>query len=193
MPKRVYILTLGVALSALIFSCGGPKHDFSSQLSSLDSLKSEVASAQERFDELDASAISGALKTIKSDMASMNLLSHGAITEAEAEVFSEYNRAKRLIKDFPQRHRRISEECERTLSQLTGLSDALRSGATQDAQGNKITPEYVKKNYDIESRVASSLIEEANNTIDFATRGLATYNEMKPQVDALLEQWKNEE
>lgn len=192
--KNLPVLALILlVMSLLTFSaCETTSNKYASEAAKTDSLLMAVSAAAERYDSIDAEKVTTALNTIKEDMTTMRLLSKEVLDSADAVLFSEYNSAKRLIKDFPQRDSRISQEIERTRQQLKAFSSMLRSGATEDQDGNKITAEYVKDNAAIEHRVANSLISEIDETIDLATRGVRDYEALEPKVKARLQAWQNE-
>jgi len=108
------------------------------------------------------------------------------MTEEQAVVFSEYNSAKRLIKDFPKQHKTISREFDRTLNQLALFRNALDSSATIDAIGNKIDAAYVGKQYAIEARVADGLIKQIDLNIGYAKEAKSEFERLKEQVEELL-------
>lgn len=193
MNIRPLLALTGVLIALITLSaCQSNSNNFSAEVATTDSLLTAVDAAAKRYEAVDAAKVKSALQTIKDDMVAMRMLSNEVLDSADAVLFSEYNSAKRLIKDFPKRNDRIIQELDRTRQQLQQFKAMLQSGATEDKDGNKITAEYVKENAAIEHRVASSLIEEIDITIDYATRGVRDYEALEPNVKARLAAWKSE-
>jgi hypothetical protein len=111
------------------------------------------------------------------------------VDSATAYLFAEYTRARRLVKDFPKRMRTLPGEIERTRLQLNGLKDALVTGASTDAIGNNITPEYVKSQYTTEVQMAQGLCEELINTEAYSRQGMAMYTDLEPKVTQQFDLW----
>jgi hypothetical protein len=65
---------------------------------------------------------------------------------------------------------KVRDECQITLKQLTDLRDAIASGATVDALGNKIDEAYVAKALKNEGDVARILITEMKQITDRAVQ-----------------------
>lgn len=167
-------------------SCSSNTNQFTKEVSQIDSLHQEVLSAQERYAQIDAARTEEILSIIKEDMSKMTMKFKGQMTEEDAKVFSEYNSAKRLIKDFPKRNTTILRETERTLTQLTQFKEALSTAATKDGMGNEITADYVTKQYAVESRVASALIEQINSTIGYAEKATTEFERLEGSVRTIL-------
>ncbi|MDG1262729.1 MAG: hypothetical protein P8H59_11875 [Flavobacteriales bacterium] len=167
-------------------SCSTNTNRFTTEVKQIDSLHQEVLSAQERYAQLDAQRTEMILGIIKEDMSKMTMKFKGQMSEEDAVVFSEYNSAKRLIKDFPKRNTQILRETERTLNQLTQFKEALNTAATEDGMGNEINAEYVSKQYAVESRVASALIEQINSTIGYAEEATSEFERLEGSVRTIL-------
>ena len=167
-------------------SCSPNADRFTKEVKQIDSLHQEVLSAQERYAALDAKRTENILGVIKEDMSKMTMKFKGQMSEEDAIVFSEYNSAKRLIKDFPKRNTTILRETERTLNQLTQFKEALTTSATKDGIGNEITLDYVKKQYTVESRVATALIEQINSTLGYAVKATAEFERLEGSVRIIL-------
>lgn len=173
----------------MIASCDSPEPRYSREVSDIDSLLVRVDSAAIAYQDLDHEEVLTALKTIKGDMSAMRIAVKEVLDSTDAALFASYNSAKRLIKDFPQRHDRITQEIERTKNQLNSFRDALSNKATKDRDGNPIDTTYVRINMANEARVANSLIEEIGYTIGFSERALASFYKLEPQIKAKLNEY----
>ena len=187
-----FSFVLAVAIAVVLTACESFKPDYSKQISTVDSLLNEVKSAELRFQEVDHQTVLNALDTIREDMYRMEFITQGEIELDEARLFADYNSAKRLIKDYPSRFKRISREMTRTQKQLSDFGEMLSQGADLDNQGNKITQEYVNKNLEVEKRIAEELIGQVDETIDYADRAMKSFEELLPQVKAQFKEWKEE-
>lgn len=185
---RILLLSVIIAL----ISCKPQSPAYSDQAQKLDSLAAAIDVATPPFLAIHADSVMNVVNTVKDDMRQMELLSKGQMDVETARVFSDYNSAKRLVKDFSGRNSRLTNELERTKLQLAALSKALKDGANVDAAGNKIDDAYVSKQVGLETRIAEELIEEMNNSVRYADEALNEFNRLKPLVDAKLQAWKNE-
>lgn len=188
--KKISYLSF-IAFIMFIASCQAPETSYTKEVAQLDALIKRVDSAALAYEALNHQEVLDALNTIKNDMAAMRISVKEAIDSTDAALFASYNSAKRLIKDFPQRHDRITQEIERTKGQLSSFRDALSSNATNDRDGNPIDTAYVNANMASETRVANSLVEEIGYTIDFAERALKSYYELEPQIKAKLNEYNS--
>ncbi|MFT5957701.1 MAG: hypothetical protein ACJAU0_000524 [Flavobacteriales bacterium] len=173
--------------ASILASCAAPANEFQTELVRIDSLRQEVEAAQQRYlDQVNAKETLRILNVIKEDMSKMTMKFKNEMTEEQAVIFSEYNSAKRLIKDFPKQHKNIAREFDRTLNQLTLFRNALDSSATIDALGNEIDAAYVGKQYAIEARVADGLIKQIDLNIGYTKEANSEFERLKEQVEELL-------
>lgn len=171
----------------MLASCAAPNTEFKQDVQRIDSLRQEVTAAQIRYiEEVDATETQRILNVIKEDMSKMTMKFKNQLTEEQAVIFSEYNSAKRLIKDFPKQHKTILRETDRTLNQLTNFRNALDSCATVDAVGNKIDAAYVGKQYALEARVADGLIKQIDLNIGYAQEAKREFDRLEGQVRSIL-------
>lgn len=162
---------------------------YTAEVQQLDSLLTAVQTAKLSFDTLDKELVTSQLDQIKKDMKLLQSLEGITLTKEEADFFNAYNNTKRLIKDFPEQHRRIEKELERTTLQLTQLKEALQNGATVDGSGNEISDDYVRKQMGIEKDVASHLIEEIYDMRTRIRNADTRFQKQNPQATTYLEQW----
>lgn len=174
-------------------ACQSSAERYAKEIAALDSALVAVDSAAIIFGTIEAVAVKEAFATINKDLKEAQFLLETEEVDAEvARIFAEYTRARRLIKDFPQRMRTLPAELERTKLQLSGLKSALEGNATVDAMGNKITPEYVKKQHELELNLARGLCEELRNTAEYAERSLVIYADTEPLVREQLNAWQQQ-
>jgi hypothetical protein len=98
--------------------------------------------------------------------------SSAQLTREEGAVISEVARARRLLKDGPERLRTLATSGERTELQLVALIEALRSGATTDGAGTPIDSAYIATNTARELTFARAFLTSVAETQDLARRGL---------------------
>lgn len=190
MLRIVVWMLPAMGLMALL-ACESSAERYAEEISALDSALVAVDSAAVVFGTISVEEVKAAFATMNKDLKEAQYMLEAEDVDIEtARLFAEYTRARRLIKDFPQRMRTLPAELERTQLQLIGLKNALQGGATVDAMGNKITPEYVKKQHELELNLARGLCEELLNTADYAERSLVIYAETEPQVREQLIEWK---
>lgn len=177
---------------ASLVSCADPAAKYAVEIRGIDSTLAALDEALEVFGAIEVIEVNQALKTMNTQLRSAQMvLDQREVDEHTALLFADYTRARRLVKDFPQRMRTLPGEVERTNHQLKGLRNALTAGASKDGMGNKITPEYVKVQYTTEINLARGLTDELLNTADYTERSMALYSELLPRVSEHLTLWSN--
>lgn len=175
-------------------SCQSPSERYKVEIAGIDSTLLALDSAVNAFGMINSEVVNAAFKQMNTDLRAAQLqLEQSEVSEDDAKLFAEYTRARRLIKDFPQRMRTFPAEIERTQLQLNNLKDALMEGASRDALGNKIDEEYVKKQYTFEVSLAQSLTTELLNTVDYSNRSMDMYEELEPMIRQQFAAWESEE
>lgn len=183
-----------IACCCVWMSCQSPSERYKVEIAGIDSTLLALDSAIEAFGKINSEAVSAAFKQMNTDLRAAQLkLEQGEVSEEDAKLFADYTRARRLIKDFPQRMRTFPAEIERTQLQLNNLKDALLKGASRDALGNKIDEEYVKKQYTFEVNLAQSLTTELLNTVDYSNRSMDMFEELEPMIRQQFATWESEE
>lgn len=192
---RVLFLAGACALILFTQSCTSSAERYAAEISGIDSTMVSIDSAVAVFGTINEQEVSAALAKMNDQLraSQMRLDAMSEVDSATAYLFAEYTRARRLVKDFPKRMRTLPGELERTRLQLTGLKEALVQGASEDAIGNKITPEYVKTQYTTEVGMARGLCEELINTEAYSRQGMAMYKDLEPKVTQQFELWTSNE
>ncbi len=183
-----------VTCCCVLMSCQSPSERYKVEIAGIDSTLLALDSAVNAFGMINSEVVNAAFKQMNTDLRAAQLqLEQSEVSEDDAKLFAEYTRARRLIKDFPQRMRTFPAEIERTQLQLNNLKDALMEGASRDALGNKIDEEYVKKQYTFEVSLAQSLTTELLNTVDYSNRSMDMYEELEPMIRQQFAAWESEE
>jgi hypothetical protein len=193
--RRVLFLAGACALAVFTQSCTSSAERYAAEISGIDSTLASIDSAVAVFGAINEAEVSAALTKMNDQLraSQMRLDQMAEVDSATAYLFAEYTRARRMVKDFPKRMRTLPGELERTRLQLTGVKEALVQGASEDAIGNKITPEYVKTQYTTEVDMARGLCEELINTEAYARQGMAMYKDFEPKVTQQFELWTSNE
>lgn len=194
MKFRLYhFAPFAVILSLLASSCQNSAERYRNEIAGIDSMLVVLDTAAAVFAQIKADSVQVAALRMKEDLRSVQMQAGEEVSIEVGKLLGDYTRALRLVKDFPQRMRTLPIELDRTRHQLNGLKHALTSGATTDQVGNKITPDYVSEQYDMEMRLADGLAQELVNTASYADRSLVMYKELEPRVRAQFEEWNTPE
>lgn len=193
--RSVVLFAFAVAALAFTQSCTSSAERYAAEISGIDSTLASIDSAVAVFGTINEQEVSAALTKMNDQLraSQMRLDQMAEVDSATAYLFAEYTRARRMVKDFPKRMRTLPGEVERTRLQLTGLKEALINGASEDAIGNKITPEYVNTQYTTEVELARGLCEELINTEAYSRQGMAMFNDLEPKVTQQFEVWTSNE
>ena len=100
-------ILLFAAIIALV-SCKSPNGGYEAQTQHLDSLRVALDESAPKFLAIHADSVMLVVSTVKDDMRQMEMLSKGQMDVETARIFSDYNSAKRLVKDFSGRNGRLT-------------------------------------------------------------------------------------
>lgn len=185
--RRIFGLSaVVIGMSMLMQGCE-PSHNFPEETRLLDSLYEEVGSAAERFGEIAQEKTSQTILNIEADLDKIQKTYVGDMPREKAFMLGEYYESKKICKNFDSRYKRLQNEISRTSQQLKDLSGALKTGATQDTEGNQFTEIYVKEVFTQEVSVAKSLITEIDDLKQRVAKLEMKYEELKPQIQELMD------
>jgi hypothetical protein len=159
-----------------------PHGDFSVESKSLDSLSVSLDSAALHLRSFEGAAWSGVADTIDKHLDYIQKNYRGDMRKDIAAVLSDYRNNKKLATKMSTRLKDINTEIGVSKKQLSDLVQALKDGATHDAQGNKMNDEYVKNAINAEKETAGSLIKEVRLMSENAQNLNTSFNELYPQV-----------
>jgi hypothetical protein len=163
-----------VVALAMLAGCGprGPK---GAAVEELEGALDSVRTAREALGGVPADSIAQAKSWAEQNLWDFELLvadSTAQLTREEGAVISEVARARRLLKDGPERLRTLAQSGERTENQLVALIEALRSGAATDGAGTPIDSAYIATHTARELTFARAYLTSVAETQDLARRGL---------------------
>jgi len=122
---------------------------------------------------------------VDSAMAVVEARMQGFVVNLEqGKPFSLLDERRRMLKRQPGRHRRISQEIDRTRRQIGHLVEAIVDGARVDAQGTPIDTAYFRKATEDELRISTHLLEEMEIALDFLERGLRNLDVVIQRADS---------
>ena len=152
---------------AMLAGCGprGPK---GAAVKELEGALDSVRTAREALGGVPADSIAQAKSWAEQNLWDFELLvadSTAQLTREEGAVISEVARARRLLKDGPERLRTLAQSGERTENQLVALIEALRSGTPIDSA-------YIATHTARELTFARAYLTSVAETQDLARRGL---------------------
>jgi hypothetical protein len=155
----------------LLTACGpkpGTRH-----LADLEQALLQVDSAAALYMEAPHEAAAPAHARVDSALALVEARLQGfAVNLEQGKPFSRLDERRRMLKRQPGRHRRISQEIDRTRRQIGLLIEAIVDGAKVDALGEPIDTAYFRRATEDELRISGHLIEEMDIALDFLERGL---------------------
>ena len=155
----------------LLTACGpkpGTRH-----LVDLEQALLQVDSAAALYMEAPHEAAAPAHARVDSALALVEARLQGfAVNLEQGKPFSRLDERRRMLKRQPGRHRRISQEIDRTRRQIGLLIEAIVDGAKVDALGEPIDTAYFRRATEDELRISGHLIEEMDIALDFLERGL---------------------
>ena len=167
----------------LLTACGpkpGTRH-----LAPLEQALHQVDSAAAIYDQAPHAAAGPAHARVDSALAIVEARLQGfAVNLEQGKPFSRLDERRRMLKRQPGRHRRISQEIDRTRRQIGLLIEAIVDGAKVDALGEPIDTAYFRQAAEDELRISSHLIEEMDIALDFLEKGLRDLDGLIHRADS---------
>ena len=176
---------------AIAFIACNSKTRFHSQEKELLQLADSIEVEANALAGVSAAEASGAFLWAQENLREFELLLEDeemTVTREEGEIISQVSRARRLLKDQSKRRQSILNSQQRTLLQLRGLAQALTNEATHDSQGTPMDSAYIAENVARELQMGRTLKATIEETKSYASRGIKTVEEIKPQSDSLQTQ-----
>jgi hypothetical protein len=171
--------------AAVLLGCAGPHK---SEIAELNGVRDSLSAAQTQLATLPVDSLattrSWAVDALR-DFEVMLKDSGMTLTREEGLIVAEVTRAKRLLKDFPDRITRMDESINRAHHQIEGLIALLDSRAATDGAGNPIDTTYIRENVTRELRVARDICGSVEETKLYARRGLEVKAGAVASVDSL--------
>ena len=180
------VATFAVLLLGLFSGCANNPHQ--AEIAELQGLRDSLVSAKMDLAALPADTLTATLNWATDEFRNFEVMmrdSDMVLTKPEGLIVAEVSRARRLLKDFPERNARIGEAIDRALNQTAGLVELLNEQKSLDAAGNTVDSAYIADNLRLELRIGRDLCASVAETEDYATRGLATAEAIRSQADSL--------
>ena len=178
-------MTVRLCLFSLVLltACGpkpGTRH-----LAPLEQALHQVDSAAAIYEQASHAAAGPAHARVDSALAIVEARLQGfAVNLEQGKPFSQLDERRRMLKCQPGRHRRISQEIDRTQRQIGLLIEAIVDGAKVDALGEPIDTAYFRQAAEDELRISSHLIKEMDIALDFLEKGLRDLDGLIRRADS---------
>jgi len=136
----------------------------------VDSVQAAKARIEERFDDLDW------------------LMAQESLTKSpqDGEIIGDWSRAKRFLKDGPDRLVGLKKEGQLCMDQLDHLMADIRSNVQKDVEGTIIDDAYLEQASAAEILAANQFELAVNETSRLVRLGLELEREARPSVDSLI-------
>jgi hypothetical protein len=126
------------------------------------------------------------LSEAKDDLQWLGIDSNVVFVRSDSKVIEELSKASRYLKDTPNRLRGLLNEIGRCRIQLSGLGEAIVSGADIDSLGDTINGAYIKHNARVEIEAVEKLESVLDETLRLIRLGLETDSAGWSAIDSLL-------
>lgn len=190
MIHRVFPSTWAVTFAVMLFlvfaGCANNPHE--AEIAELQNVRDSLVVAQSDLAQLPADTLTATLTWATDEFRNFEVMMRDTgmvLTKEEGLIVAEVSRARRLLKDFPERRSRIGEAIDRALNQTTGLVQLLSEQKTTDGAGHAVDSAYIADNLRLELRIGRDLCASVTETADYAERGLATAEAVRDQADSL--------
>jgi hypothetical protein len=167
---------------AIHFTSCKPHGDFSAESRSLDSLSVSLDSAASHLRTFDGTVWSAMADTIENQMGYIYQNFRGEMTKDMAAVMSFYRTDKKLAGRMVAKLNELNTGVVTSKKQMSDLVQALKDGATHDAQGNKMNDEYVNQAIASERGTAGNLIKDIQLMEENVQRLNTSYNDCYPKI-----------
>ena len=136
----------------------------------VDSVQAAKARIEERFDDLDW------------------LMPQESLTKSpqDGPIIGDWSRAKRFLKDGPDRLVKLKIEGQLCLDQIDHLMTDIRSNVERDLEGTPIDEAYLKQATSKEIHAANQFELAAQETSRLVRLGLELEQQARPSIDSLI-------
>jgi hypothetical protein len=132
------------------------------------------------------SSVRTRLSEAKDDLHWLGIDSNVVFVRSDSKVIEELSKASRYLKDAPSRLKGLLNEIDRCRIQLSGLGEAIESGANIDFLGDTIDRAYIKRNAHVEIEAVEKLEDVLDETLRLIRLGLETDSAGWGAIDSLL-------
>jgi hypothetical protein len=165
---------------ALLSGCG--KADYSREVATIDSLKTELDSSYVRFAQVNCDSLQAINDSINAHLEYVQKNYEGSMRRSMAKHMADYRMVRKIVPDASKRAAQVESGIATARMQLDNLRQALAGDFTHDAKGNKLTPEYVIQLVQEEKTATDALIKEMNLITERSVPMIKHYNDYYPQV-----------
>lgn len=177
---KAALFSFCLGCSALFTGCG--KADFSREVATIDSLKTELDSSYARFAQVNCDSLQAITDSINAHLEYVQKNYEGSMRRSMAKHMADYRMVRKLVPDASKRAAQVEGGIATARMQLDNLRQALAGDFTHDAKGNKLTHEYVIQLVQDEKTATDALIQEMNLITERSVPMIKHYNDHYPQV-----------
>ncbi len=180
---------LWAMLLGLWTGCANGPHQ--AELTTLADLKDSLATAKSMLGQLDVDTLASTRAWASEELRAFEVMlsdSGMVLSKEEGLVIAEVSRARRLLKDFPDRIVRTDASIDRALNQISSFAHLLESKAPTDGAGHAVDSAYISDNLAQEVRIARALLASVEETTQYAERGSLTAAAVRTDADRLKTQ-----
>ncbi|HTB06373.1 MAG TPA: hypothetical protein VK806_05415 [Bacteroidia bacterium] len=181
------LINLGLCLFSILFvilisSCkqGG---GYKKEVATLDSLKTQLKSADSLITKIDTVVINKDCNHIMIDLDFVQMLHKDTMSAGAAQTFRDINSVRWFMQKFMGKRNVIKFEINKSMDQLSHLS--------HDLGNNLIKADSVQFYYGFEVKKASELIETVKLAMVDIHNQIPLYGLIAPQADSLVVRLKN--
>jgi hypothetical protein len=180
--KNIYTAALIIAISAILFSCGGSK--YKAELKTIDSLNTVIDSIQAKLSGIDTVKIKNDFKDYMSNISKLKKYFNDKKEDSTWQLMTSYGAVKSSLKSFIREYPGYYSEIKFSRGQLDSLKIDIESG---NLQQDKIK-EYTKT----EAEAVSILKTNVRMSVEGTQLKLKLLDSLNPKVNLLIEKLKKE-
>lgn len=180
--------TIAALLSVIITLLAGCANQGDPRAGELNALADSIQAHLRLLDQPSAEQSAEAAEWATRNLREFELLLEGGlvtVSKEEGQIISDVSRARRLLKDQGKRRNSLPKSAARAMSQLRGLAEAIRSGATADATGTAIDSTYITREVQAELAIGRDVVQALVETQQLAERGIAIWQKTSERSDSL--------
>lgn len=182
MTRRVLFLLV----TAAFFSCSQPGD---THLGDLRSAERDVHAGMSILSAWNVDSVAAARERVAMRFQDLDWLvadSSLVYTVEDGQLIGDWARVKRFLKDGPTRLTTLDTQGELCLSQLENLMQAIRGGATEDANGTPMDEAYFERESSREIGIADQWRLAVDETARLFDLGMGLEGESLMSIDSLI-------
>jgi len=182
--RGVFWAGMGAAVLAIGCTTAGAEH-----VKPLEQARADVQTGLATLHAWNVDSVSEARARIAERFKDLDWLTGDSLVTfrvQDADIVGDWARARRFLKDGPERLRQLAADGATCETQCAGLAAAIRQGAEVDAEGTPMDEAYFRVQVARELEVVAQWTQAVAETARLVSLGTTLEGATRPRIDSLI-------